>query len=455
MEQQIRFCKTADGVRIAYAVTGQGPPIVRSLGWFTHLEHEEETPYWSHINAHLAREHTLVRYDGRGMGLSDRGVADFSLEGKVNDLEAVVDAAGLETFSLFAISEGGPTAVAYAARHPERIRRLVIYGSSPAFNRMMDSEQGRQLFETMLTLARVGWGKDHPSYRQFFTGMFMPDATGDAGRLFTEFQRASAPAETVVAMLEALVTYDVQELAAHVSVPTLVIHRRGDTAIPFEAGREFAALIPAARFLPLEGRNHVPMPDEPDTAEMLSAIDSFLRESTAPDTRGFPRESGLVTILFTDIEGSTKKTQAMGDAAAQEMLRTHNRVIREALKEHDGIEIKHTGDGIMASFGSARGALACAVAIQRNLTAERDPLRVKIGLNAGEPVAEEQDLFGSSVQLAARVCDKAQGGQILVSNVVRELAIGKGFLFSDVGDFALKGFEDPVRLYEVSWQHAP
>jgi class 3 adenylate cyclase len=256
-------------------------------------------------------------------------------------------------------------------------------------------------------------------------------------------------------MLEALVKFDVQDLAPLVRVPTLVIHRRGDTAIPFAAGREFAALIPGARFLPLEGRNHVPMPDEQDTAEMLSAIDAFLLEGRAPAAESFPRESGLVTILFTDIEGSTKKTQAMGDAAAQEMLRTHNRVIREALREYDGFEIKHTGDGIMASFGSARGALACAVAIQRTLSDDGGSIRVKVGLNAGEPVAEERDLFGSSVQLAARVCDKAQGGQILVSNVVRELAMGKGFLFSDVGDFALKGFEDPVRLYEVAWQNAP
>jgi class 3 adenylate cyclase len=453
MEQQIRFCKTADGVRIAYAVTGQGPPVVRSLGWFTHLEHEEETPYWSHINARLAREHTLVRYDGRGMGLSDRSVTDFSLDGKVRDLEAVVDAAGLESFALFGISEGGPTAVAYACRHAERVKRVVLYGSSPAFNRMTESERGRQLFETMVTLAGVGWGNDHPSYRQFFTGMFMPDATGDASRLFTQFQQASAPGENVVAMLKALVQYDVQDLAPQIVAPALVIHRRGDTAIPFAAGREFAALIPGARFLPLEGRNHVPMPDEQDTAEMLDAIDAFLAEDTGPAPARAP-ESGLVTILFTDMEGSTKQTQALGDAAAQEMLRTHNRVIREALKAHDGIEIKHTGDGIMASFGSARGALACAVAIQRTLTEQGDPIRVRIGINAGEPVAEEQDLFGSSVQLAARVCDKAVGGQILASNVVRELAMGKGFLFSDVGDFALKGFEDPVRLYEVAWRHA-
>jgi class 3 adenylate cyclase len=187
---------------------------------------------------------------------------------------------------------------------------------------------------------------------------------------------------------------------------------------------------------------------------MANAIAEFI--GFPPSFAAAPHgTSSLVTILFTDMEGSTSQTQRLGDAAAQDVLRTHNKVIREALKEHGGSEIKHTGDGVMASFGSAKGALECAVAIQRGL-AERDtPIPVRIGLNAGEPVAEDADLFGSSVQLAARVCAKAEAGQILVSNVVRELAMGKGFLFSDIGDIVLKGFEDPVRLYEVPWRNAP
>ena len=152
--------------------------------------------------------------------------------------------------------------------------------------------------------------------------------------------------------------------------------------------------------------------------------------------------------------GSTDLTQRVGDDRAQEAVRRHNSVVRQALKEHGGNEIKHTGDGIMASFGSGRRALDCAVAIQRVFDDEDSPMLVRIGLNAGEPVAEEEDLFGTSVQLAARVCAKAEPGQILVSNVVRELTMGKGFLFAEVGDVVLKGFEDPVRLYEVRWQTA-
>ncbi len=461
MEQDIRFCKTSDGVRIAYAVTGGGPPLVRSLGWFTHLEHEWETPYFGPFNQILSQHYTLVRYDGRGMGLSDRNTADFSLEAKVKDLEAVIDGAGIDRCAIMGLSEGGPTAVAYAVKHPDRVSRLVLYGSNPSFNQMAETSEGRQLADAMINLARVGWGSDHPSYRQFFTAMFMPDAPAEALRTFSQYQRASAPPESVVAMIEALIKFDVRDLAPQVSVPTLVIHRRGDTAVPFESGREFAALIPGARFLPLEGRNHIFMPDEPEAARFLQALDGFMAPDTAAAASPVATQSGLVTILFTDMEGSTALTQRLGDAKAQDILREHNTVIRDALKAHGGSEIKHTGDGIMASFGSASRALNCAVAIQQAFTPP-DPslsvraetpysVRVRIGLNAGEPVAEERDLFGTAVQLAARICARAEPGQVLAANVVRELAAGKGFLFSDHGDVALRGFEDPVRLYEVRW----
>jgi len=461
MEQDIRFCKTSDGVRIAYAVTGGGPPLVRSLGWFTHLEHEWETPYFGPFNQILSQHYTLVRYDGRGMGLSDRNTADFSLEAKVKDLEAVIDGAGIDRCAIMGLSEGGPTAVAYAVKHPDRVSRLVLYGSNPSFNQMAETSEGRQLADAMINLARVGWGSDHPSYRQFFTAMFMPDAPAEALRTFSQYQRASAPPESVVAMIEALIKFDVRDLAPQVSVPTLVIHRRGDTAVPFESGREFAALIPGARFLPLEGRNHIFMPDEPEAARFLQALDGFMAPDTAAAASPVATQSGLVTILFTDMEGSTALTQRLGDAKAQDILREHNTVIRDALKAHGGSEIKHTGDGIMASFGSASRALNCAVAIQQAFAppdpslpvrAETPyPVRVRIGLNAGEPVAEERDLFGTAVQLAARICARAEPGQVLAANVVRELAAGKGFLFSDHGDVALRGFEDPVRLYEVRW----
>jgi class 3 adenylate cyclase len=188
---------------------------------------------------------------------------------------------------------------------------------------------------------------------------------------------------------------------------------------------------------------------------MANAIEEFLSEGE--EAAAGPAPSGLVTILFTDIEGSTTLTQRLGDAKAQDVLRTHNTIVRDSLKVHSGREIKHTGDGVMASFTSASKALECAITIQRAFAQHNEsnpdsPIRVRIGLNAGEPIAEEEDLFGTAVQLAARICAHAEPGEILAPIVVRELAAGKGFLFSDRGETALRGFEDPVRLYEVQWR---
>src|SRR3989337_1010902 len=361
MEQQIRFCTTSDGVRIAYATVGEGPPLVRVLGWFTHLEFEGENPRWRRLYEGMASRFTYIRYDGRGMGLSDRDVTDFSIDAFVRDLEAVVDATGFEKVALYGISQGGPTAITYALRHPERVSHLIIYGSTA---RPPWSEDQHQ---TMLSLVRQGWGSDLPAHRQFFTGLFMPDGDMEAIQAFNEMQRVSAPADNVVAMLtsEAGPALDCTDLLPKVTVPTLVIHRRGDAIVPFELGREIAAGIPGARFLPLEGRHHAALADidAPVMETMANAIQEFI--GGAPSEEGAASPSGLVTILFTDMEGSTSLTQRLGDAAAQDVLRTHNTIVRDALKAHGGSEIKHTGDGVMASFPSASSALACACAIQQ------------------------------------------------------------------------------------------
>ena len=453
MEPQIRFCTTSDGVRIAYATMGKGPPIVRVLGWFTHLEYELESPRWRRVYEGMAARFSYTRYDGRGMGLSDRDVSGFSLDASVGDLEAVVDALGHEKVALYGISQGGPAAITYAVRHPERVSHLIVYGDIARFP--FTSEQ----YETMLTLIRQGWGSDVPAHRQFFTGLFIPDGDMEAIQAFNEMQRVSASADNVVAMLADNRGVDVTALLPKVTVPTLVIHRRGDAIVPFEFGRELAAGIPGARFLPLDGRNHALLSDidAPVMALIGKSVDEFLGRGEKAEAETAAARAGLVTIMFTDMEGSTTLTQRLGDAKAQEVLRTHNRVVRDALKTHSGSEIKHTGDGIMASFASASRALECAIAIQRALAKHNEsnpdtPIRVRIGLNAGEPVAEEEDLFGTAVQLAARIAAKAEGEEILVSDTLRGLVAGKGFLFSDRGDVALRGFEDPVRLYEVRWR---
>jgi class 3 adenylate cyclase/pimeloyl-ACP methyl ester carboxylesterase len=450
MELDIRFCRASDGVRIAYAVTGEGYPLLFVLGWASHLEFWTQMPRREETAlGKLAQHYRYYRYDARGWGLSDRNVTNFSIERKLLDVEAVVENAGLEKFAILGASEGGPTAITYAVKHPERVSHLILLGTF-ARVAMPESPEEMEIFKAMMMTIKPGWGKDTPAFRQLWTARFMPEADMEMIRWFNELQRVSGPAETVMALIGSLASIDVRDLLPQVQTPTLVAHARGDLMCTVEGGREIASSIPGARFLPLDSNNHFMLPGEPAGDALLNGILEFVGES-AQEAKSAASPSGLVTILFTDIVGSTATTQRLGDERAQDLVRQHNTVVREALNAHSGHEIKHTGDGIMASFASARGAVDCAIAIQRTLAAG-DTVRVRIGLNAGEPVAEDRDLYGTSVQLAARVCAEADAGEILVSNVVRELAAGKGFLFNDRGDHALKGFEDPVKLYEVRWR---
>jgi len=298
-------------------------------------------------------------------------------------------------------------------------------------------------------VVKAEWGVGSRLLSDLFLG---EDADPALAQVFTEYQRQGAIREDAYAMLEVMAEIDVTDLLPMVRAPTLVVHARADRIVPIDAGRELAAGIANARFLSAEGSHVDPLASGVFRDAALPFLLEGLELKDSTTARAAP--GGLVTIMFTDMEGSTSLTQRIGDAKAQELLRAHNDVIREALKAHGGNEVKHTGDGIMASFSAASKALECAVAVQREFAArsEEIPLRVRVGLNAGEPVAEEEDLFGTSVQMAARVCAHAEPGQIVAANVVRELAAGKGFLFSDLGEIALRGFEDPVRLYEVHWR---
>ena len=274
----MRFCRTADGVRIAYACLGAGPPIVQALGWLTHLERG-----WNVLPRpwfyQLAASHRLVIYDGRGVGLSDRDVTDFSLTAKVNDLAAVIDAADLKRTAIVGVSEGAATAVAYTVRHPERVSRLVLYEAAVR----PPPGQPPDLLEAMATLIEAGWGQESASFRQFFTDLFSPDADDAFAAWFTELQRVSATPATVARYWRYSVTIDVTALLPRISVPTLVIHRAGmPQALPPEVGRRVAAEIPGARFLSVPGRNHVPLPGEPEYAGLPGAIEAFVDEDAAP-----------------------------------------------------------------------------------------------------------------------------------------------------------------------------
>jgi len=446
MEQEIRFCSTSDSVSIAYATLGQGPPLVLAWGWIGNLQFDWRLPEGRAFLERLAQGCLLVRYNKRGTGLSDWDAEDLSMEGWLRDLEAVVDTLGLERFALMGVSEGGATAILYRSRHPERVSRLILYGSYHRF------PVSREIAGPLLALVKAQWGLGSAA----LATVFVPDGDPAKVAAFTEYQRVSASGQTAAKMLEVNADIDVTSLLKDIQIPTLVIHRRHDRACPFRGAREMTALIPGARLEPLEGDDHVPFWG--DSEAITDAIDRFLQEGEVSAQTETPvAPSGLLTILFTDVEGSTALTERLGDAKARAVLRNHERIVREALRAHGGAEVKAMGDGFMASFSSATRALECAIAMQRAFAAHDDehpetPIRVRIGLNAGEPVAEEADLFGTAVQVAARVCAHAQPCQILASNVVQELAAGKGFAFSDQGESVLKGLDKPVRLYELHWQ---
>jgi class 3 adenylate cyclase len=269
-----------------------------------------------------------------------------------------------------------------------------------------------------------------------------------------KFLQVAASGEVAAAILEeGYFKIDVRDVVPQVRVPSLVLHRRDDPAVPFAAGRELAALLPDAHFLPLPGDASNPWIGDP--GPILKAVDEFLadEEGVSESPAAADAGAGLLTILFTDLVGSTALTQRLGDAAAQDVLRAHNTIVRERLREHGGTELKSMGDGFMASFPSASRALECAIAIQQAFAAyndgRKDAILVRIGLNAGEPVAEDADLFGTAVQAAARIAARARPGQVLVADVVRQLAAGKPFRFKHAGRFSLKGIRERQRLFEV------
>jgi len=275
MQQQIRFCKSFDGTRIAYAAIGEGPPLVKAPHWLTHLEYEQQSAIWRPWLANLARGRTLVRMDTRGCGLADRGVAEISFEAFVRDLEAVVDAAGLERFALFGHSQGGAISIEYAARHPERVTHLVLLGTYTR-GRFKREPERREEFEAQLKLVEVGWGRDDASYRQLFASQFMPGATLEQMRLMCELQRVSSHGSDAVRLMRATHELDVSASLARVTCPTLVLHARGDLRVSYEEGRMLAARIPDARFVLLESDNHILLEQEPSFGRFFQELEAFL-----------------------------------------------------------------------------------------------------------------------------------------------------------------------------------
>ncbi len=446
MEPRIQYAKTKDGVSIAFAVHGEGRALIlMPPPPFCHLEAEWRVPTYRLWHERLAEKTRLVRFDSRGSGLSQRDVDDLSLDARVLDLEAVTDHLALDTLDLMGYGNAGHVAVTYAIRHPDRVAHLILYNS---YARASDVREIPQL-QGLLALLTSDW----EMFTETIAHVFFGWSAGEPARKFAEYLRECATPEQVRAAFAAGAGFDVSDLLPQVSTPTMVLWAREGMFPDAEITRSLASAIPNASLTTVDGAW---LTSDDIVEAVVRSFHQFLGEGPEATAGAKLTTEHVHTILFTDVEGSTALTQRLGDAKARELLRQHERTVRGALKAHGGSEVKTMGDGFMASFSSATKALECAIAMQRAFAEHNEnadePIKVRAGLNAGEPIAEDDDLFGTAVNEAARITAAAKGGEILVSNVVRELAKGKDFLFADRGEANLKGFDEPVRLFQVRWQ---
>jgi class 3 adenylate cyclase len=421
-----RYAKNGD-VHIAYQVVGDDPrDIVLVPGWTSHVELGWSFPSWAHLLNRLASFSRLIVFDKRGTGLSDPIGTTPTLEERIQDLCAVMDATGSERATLFGECEGAPLSVLFAATHPERTEALALYGAMPCVSmdpgtpRWIDDADGR------LQDAITNWGQGKTAE------LFAPSVAGNerVRRSMAEFERASASPGMACALLESLRDIDVAAAATSVHVPALVLHRRDDF-VPIEPARRLAQLIPGARFVELEGLDHALAVG--DTETVVGEIEEFV---TGTRQRPEPTRA-LLTVLFTDIVGSTQLAAELGDASWRGLLDEHNRIVRRQLEDHQGREVKTVGDGFLATFDGPARAIRCARAVTEAVRSL--DIEVRAGVHTGETELLGDDIGGMAVHIGARVVALAGPGEVLATRTVRDLVAGSGLAFADRGVHELKG----------------
>ena len=438
---EVRYARS-DDVHIAYQVLGEGDiDLVFVMGWLTNLETYWELPGYRRFMQRLAGFTRLILFDKRGMGLSDRSVMG-TLEERMDDVRAVMDAAGSERAVLLGVSEGAPLSMVFAATHPERTAGLIFVGGEVKEIREDDWPWGastREEYEGMLDGILSGeteWGKVTRVW-------FAPSKEHDPAVVawLSRLLRSSASPAAAVAFMRLGSEIDVRYVAPSIYVPTLVLHTPADPVVPYEQGRWLAEQIEGARFVELAGKDHVPWFDVAD--QVVTEVRDFLtgfREAAEP-------EKVLATVLFTDIVGSTDRARELGDQEWTALLAQHHTAVRTVLAQYRGREIVTTGDGFLAAFdGPARG-IRCAQAILEALDGIGIPARS--GLHTGEVEVVGDDIAGIAVHIGARVAALAGPGEVLVSSTVRDLVAGSGIEFEDRGLHELKGLDEPRRLYAV------
>lgn len=435
---EIRYCTTKDGVRIAYTISGDGPPLLFVTDpSCSHTQFEWSLPLFAAFFRRLASCMTLIRLDVRGSGLSDRVVSDDPLATYQLDLDAVLNAVPFDSMGIAAAEGGAPPVISYVHRHPGVASRLVLLDAAVRTADFVDTAQ----IQAMLNAIRADWvlGTELMGAAGFGVGR-------EENRDFGAYIRQCVGPEYFAADPQA---FDLTGLLSDIDIPTLVLRHAAVQYISTDSSKELVARMPNARLAVLNGSW------ADDMEGLADRIASFVvgddaRRSAAASRVPHP---GVRTVLFTDLVGHTEMMRRLGDVKGRQVLRDYEQITRRLLTEHDGHEVKTMGDGFMATFASVAKAVDCAIALQRALAAREDErLHVRVGLNAGEPIEEDGDLFGSTVIMASRIAAHAGAGEILIPEPLRHLLSGKTYVYADRGETTLKGFEDAVRLYEVRWR---
>jgi pimeloyl-ACP methyl ester carboxylesterase len=435
-----RYAKS-DDVSIAYQILGDGPiDLVLVQGFATHLDMQWEAPPLARFFERLASFSRLVLFDKRGTGLSDPVSIVPTLEQRVDDVRAVLDACGSERAALFGVSEGGPMSVMFAAAHPARVSALVLHGAMGRTTEAPDypwASPADALRESSAQFIAPYWGRDARGTVELFAPSLADDPQSVA---FSErMERSAASPAMVQKIFEMFLDIDVRAILPAINVPTLVLHRRGDRVVNWRAGRELASQIPGARYVELPGIDHVPWAGDADA--VLGEIEEFLT-----GTRSVPEaDRVLATVMFTDLVGSTERAAAVGDARWRALLAEHQASVRRELMRFRGQEVKTLGDGFLATFDGPARAIRCAHAMTAD--APSLGLEVRVGIHTGEVELIGHDVGGIAVHIAARIADLATPGEVLVSSTTKDLVAGSGLRFADRGARQMKGIADEWRLF--------
>ena len=437
---QTKYAKSGE-VHIAYQVFGRGrSDLVMVPGWTSHIEYAWEDPIFANFLDRLGSFCRVTWFDKRGTGLSDREVGMPTLEQRMDDVRAVMDAASVRQASVFGISEGGSMSALFAATYPERVSSLILYGAFAKRIWSPDYPWAPTLEERLKWIDSIekGWGGEVELEN------LAPSRANDDSfkRWFAAYGRQSVSPSAAVALAKMNTDIDIRNVLSSIHVPTLVIHRRGDRDVRVGNGVYLAQHIEGARYVELMGDDHAPMAG--DTDAIADQIEEFLT-GVRPVAQ---RDRVLSTILFTDIVDSTKKASELGDSRWRHLLLAHNDAVRGELARSRGHEVKTTGDGFVATFDGPGRAILCARAIVERVGSLG--IAVRAGLHTGECELLGNDIAGVAVHIAARVAEIASGGEVLVSKTVKDLVSGSGIKFEDRGVHALKGVEGDWQLYSVS-----